>query len=87
MRLVGGRMRLIASTFFFGAAIGRAESKNLALVIHRPSTALLDELAALFAAGTIAPMIDRAFPLYETAAAVQVIADGQAKGKIVVRVD
>ena len=87
MRLVGGKMGLIASTFFFGGTVGRSGNKNLALVIHRPSTALLDELAGLFAAGTITPVIDRVFPRAEAAAAVKVIADGEAKGKIVVRVD
>ena len=43
-------------------------------------------LAALVESGKVTPVIDRTYPLNETAAAIQRMVDGQARGKIVITV-
>ena len=43
-------------------------------------------LAALVESGTVTPAIDRTYPLSETAAAVQRMVDGQARGKVVITI-
>ena len=43
--------------------------------------------AALIAAGAVWPVIDRTYPLEETAEAVRHVGEGRAKGKVVVTVD
>lgn len=46
----------------------------------------LAALAELIESGKVTPTVERAFPLEETAAAVQHMADGRARGKVVVTV-
>jgi NADPH:quinone reductase-like Zn-dependent oxidoreductase len=46
----------------------------------------LSELADLLAAGRITPVIDRAFPLAQAAQAIQYLASGGARGRIVLEV-
>src|SRR5215471_8936741 len=49
---------------------------------HRPDD--LDVLSRLIEAGQITPVIDRAYPLSEAPAAVRCLAEGHARGKIVI---
>jgi NADPH:quinone reductase-like Zn-dependent oxidoreductase len=46
----------------------------------------METLAELLAAGTIAPAIDRIFPLSETADAFRYIEETHAQGKVVIAV-
>jgi NADPH:quinone reductase-like Zn-dependent oxidoreductase len=46
----------------------------------------LRALSALLEAGTIAPVIDKTYPLREAAAAIQYMQDGGARGKIAIQV-
>lgn len=43
-------------------------------------------LTGLIEAGTVAPVIDRSYPLVEAAAAIQYVHEGRARGKVVVTV-
>lgn len=47
---------------------------------------ILRELVALIDAGKLSPVIDRVFPLEETAAAYSYLETGRARGKVVIRV-
>jgi NADPH:quinone reductase-like Zn-dependent oxidoreductase len=51
--------------------------------ITREDLLILGELAA---AGKIAPVIDRTYPLREAAEAVRYVETGQARGKVVITV-
>jgi len=44
----------------------------------------LDELSRLIEAGQVTPVVDRAYPLSEAPAAVRRLAEGHARGKIVI---
>lgn len=63
-----------------GAASGRRTVAFIAEESHRH----LDDLAALAAAGRIAPAIDRTYPLDEAAAAIARLESGQVCGKLVI---
>ena len=49
----------------------------------KPSTSDLEEVKALIEAGKISPVIDRVFPLRETAKAIKYYGEG-AQGKVVI---
>lgn len=52
----------------------------------RPTEHPLAEIADLISAGTVTPVVDRAFPLAQTAAAIRYLESGRARGKVVVTV-
>jgi NADPH:quinone reductase-like Zn-dependent oxidoreductase len=52
----------------------------------KPSARDLETLTGLIEAGTIAPVIDRTYPLRETAAAIRYLEQGHARGKVVITV-
>jgi NADPH:quinone reductase-like Zn-dependent oxidoreductase len=59
---------------------------NYKFLFMRASGAQLAELARLVEAGVIKPVVDRAFALGSTADALAYVAEGRAKGKVVVKV-
>ncbi|GLZ53481.1 NADP-dependent oxidoreductase [Actinomycetospora sp. NBRC 106378] len=56
------------------------------LFMHADGAALT-ALAALYEAGALRPTLDRTFPFDETPAALEYVAQGRAKGKVVVTAD
>ncbi len=54
--------------------------------LMEPDGAMLAELGSLIEAGIVTPIIDRVFPMDQTAAAYDALANGHAVGKIVVTV-
>jgi NADPH:quinone reductase-like Zn-dependent oxidoreductase len=58
--------------------------QTLAPLVNSENAADLAVLADLVAAGTVAPVIDRSYPLEEAAAAIGRMQDGQVRGKVVV---
>lgn len=55
--------------------------------LSTPNQADLATLAAWVESGTLTPVIDRTFPLHETAGALRHIESGHARGKVVIAVD
>jgi NADPH:quinone reductase-like Zn-dependent oxidoreductase len=60
--------------------------QRLLAFITRPRLSDLVALRDLIESGAITPAIDRAYPLTEAAAAVRYLADGHARGKVVISV-
>ncbi|WP_280345490.1 NAD(P)-dependent alcohol dehydrogenase [Nocardia neocaledoniensis] len=60
--------------------------QTLKPLLMRPTAADLDYLAGLAAAGRLRPVIERRFPLSDTATAVETFARGHASGKTVLTV-
>jgi NADPH:quinone reductase-like Zn-dependent oxidoreductase len=55
--------------------------------IDRPTVGASDVLVVLkerFEAGSLAPVVDRTFPLVETARALRYMGTGHARGKVVI---
>jgi NADPH:quinone reductase-like Zn-dependent oxidoreductase len=58
----------------------------LKAVAARPNQKDLTFLKALFEAGKVVPVIDRWYPLSETAEAIRYLEAGHARGKVVITV-
>lgn len=61
----------------------RSQSPKMANMMARPNQDDLVFLAELLAARKVAPVIDRCFPLAEAATALRYLAEGHARGKVV----
>jgi len=80
--LVGGSMWLIFKASLFGS-IG---NKRITLMLYKQNEGL-DRMNELFNSGKVKPVIDRKYPLEETAEAFRYYGSGKHKGKIVITVD
>jgi NADPH:quinone reductase-like Zn-dependent oxidoreductase len=80
-RLLGGSGRQIRATL-----LSPFVSQTLGTFIAKENAVDLTALAELIQAGALAPMIDRTYPLAETAAAIRHLLSGRASGKVVVSV-
>lgn len=69
-----------------GPWISMTGSQKMGALTARPSRQDLLFLNGLFEARTLAPVIDRRYPLAETADAIRYVLDGHARGKVVVTV-
>jgi NADPH:quinone reductase-like Zn-dependent oxidoreductase len=78
------RSRPITSSTLCGRILRRAPSID---VSGPGKQELMAELAELLAAGKIAPIIDRTYPLAEAPEAIDYLASGQARGRIVITMD
>jgi NADPH:quinone reductase-like Zn-dependent oxidoreductase len=79
-RWLGGADRLRAPL------MSRFVSQKLCALITSENAKDLMVLGELLAAGTIAPAIDRTYPLSEVPAAVRYVQEGNARGKVVITV-
>jgi NADPH:quinone reductase-like Zn-dependent oxidoreductase len=68
--------------------ISMTGSKKKGIVMWKPNNqedlAILEEL---FEAGKVVPIIDRRYPLSETAEALRYLEEGHARGKIVITME
>jgi NADPH:quinone reductase-like Zn-dependent oxidoreductase len=80
-RVVGPLRLLVAAV-----AAGRFLPFEVAVPQAVPTTDTLERIADLVASGRVRPVVDRTFPLQETAAAVRYMETEHARGKIVVTV-
>jgi len=85
--MIGGRMPRIFEAMLLGPLANRFGSKRIAVLLHKPNRADQDLLAALCEAGNMRPVIDRQYPLSETAEAIRYVGEGHAKGKVIIRMD
>ena len=86
--LVGGSLVAILQAFLLGPLISMTGNKKMGIVMWKPNNkedlAILEEL---FEAGKVVPIIDRRYPLSETAEALQYLEEGHARGKIVITME
>ena len=75
---IGRILKAVALSPFVGQRLVPFEAK--------PSGRDLEILTGLIEAGTIAPVIDRTYPLRETPAAIRYLERGHARGKVVITV-
>jgi NADPH:quinone reductase-like Zn-dependent oxidoreductase len=81
--MVGGAVSTILQAVFLGAMLSKIGGQKLGILAHRANKelALLQEF---FETGKVAPVIDRCYPLAETAEAFRYFGQGHAKGKVVI---
>lgn len=85
--MVGGTWRGILRCFTVGGAISAAGDRKLGMLFWRPRVSDYEDLATLVAAGQIRPAIHATFPLAEAAEAFRLIASGDIRGKVVIRIE
>ncbi|KAF0216401.1 MAG: hypothetical protein FD174_3691 [Geobacteraceae bacterium] len=83
---VGGRSARILQLVSLGSLVSMIGSKKMTLIMHKPNKNL-DILSELIESGKVKPVIDRCFPLSETAEAFRYFGEGHFKGKIVITVE
>ncbi|HEX6304345.1 MAG TPA: NAD(P)-dependent alcohol dehydrogenase [Anaerolineales bacterium] len=85
---VGGSLAAILQSFLLGPLISMTRNKKMGIVMWKPNNqedlAILEEL---FAAGKVAPVIDRRCPLSEVPEALRYLEEGHARGKVVITVE
>jgi NADPH:quinone reductase-like Zn-dependent oxidoreductase len=85
--MIGGSMGgLLLKFALFGPLVSKLSGKHLGLMGYRPSREYLEELAQLFTEDKIAIIIDKVYPLEETAVAFRYFETGNFIGKIVIRI-
>ena len=82
----GGDLKGLFETMIFGPGIGRKEKKRFTNLSHQPNQSDLKYLAELMEAGKVRSVIDRSFPLDETAKAFRHYNAGHMQGKVVIDV-
>ena len=82
----GGRVLDGLGRQFRAALLSPFVGQRLGFFVNRENAADLAALADLVEAGAVTPLVDRVYPLAETAAAVRHLVDGRATGKVVVAV-
>jgi NADPH:quinone reductase-like Zn-dependent oxidoreductase len=83
--VLGGKLPQIFRALLWGPLISKTGSKKLGFMgIAKPNQKDLVLLKELLEAGKVKPLIDRRYPLSETAEAMRYLEEGHARGKIVI---
>lgn len=83
--MIGGGMPQVLATIAFGPLLSLGGKKMRALAA-KSGAGDLTWIIRLVAEGKLRPVIDRCYPLNETAAAVHYASQGHARGKVMIRV-
>lgn len=81
--MIGGTMASILKAMILSPVISMSGDKKVGMLAYQPNKGL-DVMSELFTSGQVVPVIDRVYPLQETAEAFRYYADGKFKGKIVI---
>jgi NADPH:quinone reductase-like Zn-dependent oxidoreductase len=82
----GGTMPQIFQSIILGAFISMTGKKKMGNLMAHPDTQDLAFVSTLIEAGKVLPVIDRCYPLSETAEAMRYLSEGHARGKVVIAV-
>jgi NADPH:quinone reductase-like Zn-dependent oxidoreductase len=82
--VAGGSNKQIFRSLFLGPWLSLGRRKRIGIMMARMNQKDLGFLAELLESGKVKPVIDRRYPLSETAAAMRYLEEGHAKGKIVI---
>ena len=83
--MVGGSSTRIFQVIFLGTWVSMTGNKKMGILMHKPNKDLAF-IKELFEAGKVVPIIDRRYPLNETAEALRYFGEGHARGKVVITV-
>lgn len=84
---VGGSAAVIFQILLLGPLIKRTRSKHVRMLVVPQNRKDLISITELCASGKIAPVIDRRYSLSETPEAMRYVAEGRAKGKVVISLE
>jgi NADPH:quinone reductase-like Zn-dependent oxidoreductase len=80
----GRRMAPIAARLLAGVVYSRFASRKMLPFLAHNSTEDLLVLKQLIESGKVRPVIDRTYPLTQTAEAIRYLEEGHARGKVVI---
>ena len=84
--VTGGSMAQLFQAMLLGPLLSTAGRQNMGNVLARPNQKDLACMKELLEAGKVIPVIDRCYPLSETAEAIRYLEAGHARGKVVITV-
>ncbi len=84
--LVGGSVKRLLQALVIGSLISFTGKQKFGILAHEPSRKDLTFLLSLIDSGKVIPVIDKKFSLREVPEAMQYLADGKTKGKVLIRV-
>jgi NADPH:quinone reductase-like Zn-dependent oxidoreductase len=84
--MTGGSMAQMFEAMLLGPLRSKKGGQKLGNLMAGPKQQDLVFMKELIEAGKVTPVIDRCFPLRDTAAAIRYLEEGHAKGKIVITV-
>jgi len=85
--MAGGSGAQIFQAMLLGPLMSKKGGKKMGGVSARPSQKDLVFMKGLLEAGKVVPVIDRRYPLSETAEALRYLGEGHARGKVVITVE
>lgn len=77
-------MAQIFEAMLLGSWMSKTGGKKMGGVSAKPNQEDLAFMKGLLEAGKVVPVIDRRYPLSETAEALRYLGEGHAKGKVVI---
>lgn len=83
--VVGGALSQVIKAMLLGPFLS-LRGRKVRILAAKPNTKDLEFIAKLVADGNIKPVIDRRYPLSETAKAVRYLSEGHAHGKVIITV-
>ncbi len=83
--LIGGTISSILQTAILGPLLSKANDKTFSIVVHSPNKDI-PFIISLFESGDVIPVIDKRYPLEDTAAALRYFGEGRVKGKVIIKV-
>ena len=83
---VGGSVATLFQILFLGSWIKRSTGRNIRILMVPQNNKDLISITQLCEAGKVGPVIDRQYPFNETPEALRYVAEGRAKGKVVITV-
>ncbi len=81
---VGGSVAVIFQVLLLGPLIKRRKGKNIRLLMVSQNRRDLIAITEFCEAGKVVPVIDRTYSLHEAREALRSVADGRARGKVVI---
>jgi NADPH:quinone reductase-like Zn-dependent oxidoreductase len=85
--MAGGSMAQIFQAMLLGPRNSKTGGKKMGGVSAKPNQEDLAYIKGLLEAGEVAPVIDKRYPLSETAEALRYLGTGHARGKVVITVE
>jgi NADPH:quinone reductase-like Zn-dependent oxidoreductase len=85
--MAGGSVATMFQTLLLGPLIRRITSRNIKLLLVQTESKDLIYMNELIESGKVKLVIDRRYPLSETAEALRYLGEGHAKGKVVISVE
>jgi NADPH:quinone reductase-like Zn-dependent oxidoreductase len=85
--MTGGSNKQVFQAMLLGPWISRTGTKKMGNLMAKPNTKDLGFVKELLEEGLVIPVIERCYPLRETAEALRYLEAGHARGKVVITVD